>query len=109
MKGIFLMATSQVFGDFEPMGADAQQMQSICDQQNASMQQLGSLLEGLGASMQGSAGTAMQNLGMQLKDEGTQIATMYNDHSTLMQQNVQAYDNQEQDNMNLLSSIAAMH
>jgi hypothetical protein len=109
MKGIFLMATNHVHGDFEPMGVHAQQMQSYCDNQNAAMQQLGSLLEGLGGSMQGGAGHAMQNLGAQLKDEGTQIATMYNDHSTLMQQNVTAYDNQEQDNMSLLNSIAAMH
>jgi uncharacterized protein YukE len=108
MKGIFKMAASQVYGDFDPMGANAQQMQNICDNQNAAMQHLGSLLEGLGVSMQGQAGTAMQNLGAQLKSEGTQIATMYQDHSELMQQNVAAYNNQEQDNMQLLNSIAAM-
>jgi hypothetical protein len=31
---------------------------------------------------------------------------MYADHSTLMHQNVVAYDNAEQDNMHLLSQIA---
>ena len=106
MKGIFLMATSHVHGDFEPMGVHAQQMQDICDNQNAAMSHLGSLLEGLGMSMQGAAGTAMQTLGHNLKDEGHQIATMYADHSTLMHQNVVAYDNAEQDNMHLLSQIA---
>jgi uncharacterized protein YukE len=103
------MATNQVHSNFEPMGADAQTLQNICDQQNQHMQQLGSTLENLNVALQGGAGGAFQSLGEQLKSEGTQIATMFQEHSQLMHQNVTTFEQQEADNTNIINSVAAMH
>jgi uncharacterized protein YukE len=109
MKGTFDMASNHVATEFDALGSNAGAINDISHTQQTAMQGLGQMLEGLGISMQGRAGNAMQTLGAELQDEGNQIASLYQEHSYLMNQNKVSYENQELDNANIVGQILGMH
>jgi WXG100 family type VII secretion target len=95
-----------IHGQLDGIAGDAAGLQDVSDEQNAIMQRLGSICDGLAPTLQGAAGVAMQQAGERMHTTGTQIATMFADHSQKMTNNAQMMDGKDQENSHLLSGIA---
>jgi WXG100 family type VII secretion target len=98
----------QTFGNIPGIASDASSLQDVSDEQASIMHKLASIMDSLVPTLQGDAGVAMQQAGERLHNTGTQIGTMFADHSQKMSHNAAVMDAADQENAHLLSGISQL-
>jgi uncharacterized protein YukE len=108
MKGMSTMATgaSSIYGQLDGIASNAQGLQQVSDTQAAIMQHLASTCDSLVPNLQGAAGTAMQQAGQQLHASGMRFASLFADHSHMMNNNAALMGGRDQENAHILGQVA---